>query len=201
MRSTSKGPRSHTARAALCRDDAERRLRVAGMGLDLEPDPEAVLRLPDRGPSRAGCSAGSRPDRLGRRQRFCHQHIIPVTPILLSTRSFRSRIRQSRAWHKAAGPASLLLTTVSCRISTRACACSITASDQPTAQFRSSRTARRTYIPTSTPLCASFCPGLARNPAIPTSAPPQKAPNTAALSSRAANHARRLRRFRLLKCC
>ena len=48
----------HRARRAL-RNDPERGLRVAGMGLDLEPDPEPVLRLPDPGHLAAGCSAGS----------------------------------------------------------------------------------------------------------------------------------------------
>ncbi len=38
----------HRARRTL-RDDAERRLRVAGMGLDLEPDAEPVFRRPDPG--------------------------------------------------------------------------------------------------------------------------------------------------------
>ncbi len=35
------------------RDNPEASLRVAGMGLDLEPDPEAVFRLPDPGHLRA----------------------------------------------------------------------------------------------------------------------------------------------------
>src|SRR5215472_11559962 len=30
-------------------DDAERRLRIAGMGLDLEPDPQSLLGRPDPG--------------------------------------------------------------------------------------------------------------------------------------------------------
>ena len=38
----------------LLRDDAERGQRIGGVGLDLEPDPEARLRVPDRGHLRAG---------------------------------------------------------------------------------------------------------------------------------------------------
>ena len=41
------------------RDDAELGHGVGGMRLDLEPDAKARLRLPDRRPCRAGCSAGS----------------------------------------------------------------------------------------------------------------------------------------------
>ena len=42
------------ASGGFLRDDAEFRQRVGRMGLDLEPDAKARLRLPDRGHFRAG---------------------------------------------------------------------------------------------------------------------------------------------------
>ena len=68
-------PRSRMAAAALLGDAAERGHRLGGQGLDLEPDAEAVLRRPDGGHLRGGCSGEPWLLRcLGHAAGYCRQY-------------------------------------------------------------------------------------------------------------------------------